>query len=70
MDLQALKEFSTIAAEGSFAAAARKLGVPKSTVSKHVQDLEAKLGTQLIERTTRRLRLTTEGELLLARADK
>lgn len=70
MDLNALREFSAIAAEGSFAAAARRLDTPKSTVSKRIQDLEAALGVQLIERTTRRLKLTAEGALVLARAER
>ncbi|OSP56613.1 LysR family transcriptional regulator [Pseudoruegeria sp. SK021] len=70
MDLNALKEFAAIATEGSFAAAARKLGTPKSTVSKRIQDLEAALGVQLIERTTRKLRLTAEGAMVLARAER
>ena len=70
MDLNALKEFSAIAAEGSFAAAARRLGTPKSTVSKRIQDLEAALGVRLIERTTRKLSLTAEGALVLARAER
>ncbi|TDL86947.1 LysR family transcriptional regulator [Meridianimarinicoccus aquatilis] len=70
MDLNTLKEFSAIATEGSFAAAARKLGMPKSTMSKRIQDLEAALGVRLIERTTRRLNLTAEGALVLARAER
>lgn len=70
MDLNALREFCAIATEGSFAAAARKLGTPKSTVSKRIQDLETALGVRLIERTTRRLHLTAEGALVLARADR
>ena len=70
MDLNALREFSAIAAEGSFAAAARKLGTPKSTVSKRIQDLESALGVRLIERTTRKVSLTAEGALVLARAER
>lgn len=70
MDLNALREFSAIAAEGSFAKAARRLGTPKSTVSKRIQDLEAALGVRLIERTTRKLSLTAEGALVLARAER
>jgi DNA-binding transcriptional LysR family regulator len=70
MDLNTLREFSAIAAEGSFAAAARKLGIPKSTISKRIQDLEAALGVRLIERTTRKLSLTAEGALVLARAER
>lgn len=70
MDLNALREFSAVIEQGSFAAAARKLNTPKSTVSKRIQDLEKALGVTLIERTTRRLRLTAEGALVLARAER
>lgn len=70
MDLNALREFSAVISEGSFAAAARRLNTPKSTVSKRIQDLEAALGTRLIERTTRRLRLTPEGAVVLGRAER
>lgn len=70
MDLNTLREFSAIAAEGSFAAAARRLGMPKSTMSKRIQDLETALGVKLMDRTTRRLRLTAEGALVLARAER
>ncbi|MEM8553833.1 MAG: LysR family transcriptional regulator [Pseudomonadota bacterium] len=70
MDLNALREFRAVIEEGSFAAAARRLNTPKSTVSKRIQDLERALGVVLIERTTRRLRLTAEGALVLARAER
>jgi DNA-binding transcriptional LysR family regulator len=49
---------------GSFSGAARVLRRPKSSVSASVARLEARLGTRLIERTTRRLRLTEAGESL------
>lgn len=70
MDLNALREFAAVIQQGSFAGAARKLDTPKSTVSKRIQDLERSLGVKLIERTTRRLRLTPEGALVLARAER
>lgn len=70
MDLNALREFSAVIEQGSFAGAARKLNTPKSTVSKRIQDLERDLGVRLIERTTRRLRLTPEGAVVLARAER
>lgn len=68
LDLNALRDFVAVTREGSFTAAARTLGVPKSTVSKRVQDLEATLSTRLLERTTRSLRLTPEGAAFHARA--
>jgi len=70
MDLNALREFAAVIEQGSFAAAARALGVPKSTVSKRIQDLERDLGVLLIERTTRRLHLTPDGAMVLARAER
>jgi len=46
---------------GSFRAAAERLGMPKTTVSRKVSELEAQLGVQLLQRTTRRLSLTDAG---------
>ena len=46
---------------GSLSAASRKLGMPLPTVSRKVSDLEAHLGTQLVVRTSRKLRLTDAG---------
>lgn len=55
-------EFLTVAVEtGSFAAAARRLGVTPSAVSRRVATLESELGVQLLARTTRSLRLTEDG---------
>lgn len=70
LDLTALRGFRTVLREGSFSAAALALRVPKSTLSKRVADLEADLGVRLIERSTRTLRPTQEGEVLAARADR
>jgi DNA-binding transcriptional LysR family regulator len=70
LDLTALRGFRSVLREGSFSAAALALRVPKSTLSKRVADLEAHLGVRLIERSTRTLRATQEGEVLAARADR
>ena len=70
IDLTALRGFRSVLREGSFSAAALALRVPKSTLSKRVADLEAHLGVRLIERSTRTLRPTQEGEVLAARADR
>jgi DNA-binding transcriptional LysR family regulator len=70
LDLSALRGFRSVLREGSFSAAALALRVPKSTLSKRVADLEAHLGVRLIERSTRTLRPTQEGEVLAARADR
>jgi len=53
--------FAHVAETQSFSRAAEKLGITKSAVSKHVAQLEADLGVQLILRTTRRLSLTDAG---------
>lgn len=70
LDLSALRGFRTVLREGSFSGAALALRIPKSTLSKRVADLEADLGVRLIERSTRTLRPTQEGEVLAARADR
>ncbi len=70
IDLGALRAFRAVVREGSFSRAALALRVPKSTLSKRVADLEAGLGAHLIERTTRHVRVTQEGEILAARADR
>ena len=56
--------FCHVIDQGSFSGAARALGKPKSSVSAAVARLEARLNARLIERTTRRLRLTEAGESL------
>lgn len=61
VDLNQLHVFATVVREQSFTSAARVLGMPKSTVSKRVADLEARLGVRLLQRSTRRLRLTEAG---------
>jgi len=53
--------FAAVVREGSFTAAARQLGVTKQTVSERIGKLEEKLGVRLLERTTRRLRVTDSG---------
>jgi DNA-binding transcriptional LysR family regulator len=56
--------FMLVAREGSFTKAATKLGVAQSGISRTVRDLEARLGVQLLMRTTRKLSLTQAGEQL------
>lgn len=60
--------FSTLAAAGSLSAAAREMGVTTPAVSKRLALMEARLGVTLLNRTTRRMGLTPEGELYLAHA--
>lgn len=60
--------FVQVVDSGSFTAASERLGVAKSAVSKRVARLEARLGVRLLNRTTRRLSLTEEGERLHRRS--
>ncbi|WOI46206.1 LysR family transcriptional regulator [Acidovorax sp. BLS4] len=59
--------FARVAAAGSFSAAARELGLTPSAVSRQVARLEGVLRVRLLERTTRRLRLTEAGHAAFAR---
>ncbi len=60
-DLNDTLIFVKVVEQGSFTAAARLLGQPKTTVSRKVQELEERLGARLLHRTTRRLGLTEAG---------
>lgn len=62
-----LQAFAEAAKQGSFARAARELGLSPSAVTKSVQRLEQQLGVRLFQRTTRRVALTQEGEALYVR---
>lgn len=57
--------FQNVARLGSFQAAATKYGLPRSSVSKKIQQLEKKIGQRLIQRSTRKLSLTDAGRALL-----
>lgn len=63
-----LRFFVTVADSPSLAAAARELDVSRSAVTQRLRQLEARLGCLLLERSTRHLRLTEEGRLLLDRS--
>jgi DNA-binding transcriptional LysR family regulator len=62
--------FSRVVQEGSFSAAAKKLGLSKASVSREVAALESRLGAQLLRRTTRRMSLTDIGEVFLTRCQR
>ncbi len=61
-DLNDYLLFAEIVVHGGFAAAGRALRMPKSTLSRRVAALEARLGVRLIERSTRRFRVTEVGQ--------
>ncbi|CAB3792143.1 HTH-type transcriptional regulator DmlR [Paraburkholderia ultramafica] len=63
-----LSFFSTLAASGSLSAAARELGLTAAAVSKHLAQMESRAAVPLVNRTTRRMMLTPEGELYLEHA--
>jgi DNA-binding transcriptional LysR family regulator len=63
-----LSFFYLLANKGSLAATARELGVTPPAVSKRLTALEARLGTRLVNRTTRSMSLTSEGELYFSHA--
>jgi LysR family transcriptional regulator, transcriptional activator for dmlA len=60
--------FSTLAASASLSAAARELGLTAAAVSKRLTQMEERAGVTLVNRTTRRMMLTPEGEVYLAHA--
>lgn len=62
-----MRTFVAVVDAGSFIGAANTLGVSKTAVSRHIGELEARLGARLLHRTTRRLSLTEEGEVFQAR---
>src|SRR5260370_3756329 len=68
MDLNELLVFTRVVQAGSFTAAARRLKMPKSSVSRKVSDLEERIGARLLHRTTRKLGLTDAGRLYFERA--
>lgn len=65
-----LNLFALVARNRNLAAAARELGVTPPAVSKRLAQLERRLGVRLMNRTTRRLSLTPEGELYLANGSR
>ncbi|TWO67021.1 LysR family transcriptional regulator [Caenimonas sedimenti] len=65
---QEMRVFAAVVDSGSFVRAADELSMSKAAVSRYVSELEARLGARLLHRTTRKLSLTGEGELFLARS--
>jgi DNA-binding transcriptional LysR family regulator len=67
MNFDELRIFSRVADLASFSRAAEQLGLARGYVSTSVRQLEARLGTRLLQRTTRTVRLTQDGERFLER---
>lgn len=67
MDLDETLAFVAVVDAGSFTAAARRLQIPKSTLSRQVSRLEGRLGARLLHRTTRRLSTTETGRAYFER---
>jgi DNA-binding transcriptional LysR family regulator len=62
-----MKTFAAVVDSGSFVQAADALNISKPAVSRHVSELEQRLGVRLLQRTTRKLSLTEEGRTFYAR---
>ena len=64
---QEMRVFTAVVDAASFVGAGEALGMSKAAVSRYVSELEQRLGARLMHRTTRKLSLTSEGEMFLAR---
>lgn len=67
LSLQKLRNFVAVAEERNFLRAAQKLGITQPTLSAQIRELEADLDVQLLNRTTRHVQLTIEGDRFLQR---
>ena len=70
MDLNEIVVFARVVETKSFTAAAQQLGLPKSTVSRKISQLEERLGVRLLQRTTRKLNLTEVGQAYYERCQR
>ncbi len=68
--LDTMQTFVRVVEAGSFVAAAERLGISTAMASRHVQTLEARLGTRLLNRTTRKLSLTDAGAAYFERCQQ
>ncbi|MBU1361951.1 MAG: LysR family transcriptional regulator, partial [Gammaproteobacteria bacterium] len=66
--IQAMRIFVRVVEAGTFTRAADSLGLPKGTVTKQIQGLEARLRVKLLNRTTRRVTVTPDGAAYYERA--
>jgi DNA-binding transcriptional LysR family regulator len=67
MSTAEIQAFVHVVRAGGFTAAGRRMRIPKSTLSKQVARLEGRLGVRLLQRTTRRVAMTAEGEAFFTR---
>ena len=65
-----IDEFIEVVETGSFTAAAEKMGVSKSFISKQMKSLEGRFGARLLQRTTRQMTLTSVGEVFFGQCKK
>ncbi|WPC43233.1 LysR family transcriptional regulator [Clostridium sp. JS66] len=70
MDIRQLKYFIAIAEEGQITSAARKLNMAQPPLSYHLKLLEDELGVKLVERGSRKIKLTDAGKMLYAKANQ
>ncbi|MGI9423371.1 MAG: LysR family transcriptional regulator [Hyphomicrobiaceae bacterium] len=70
MDVHEMRVFAKVASHQNISAAAAELNMTPGNVSKRVQALEASLGVRLFDRSTRLIRITEEGRILLAYAER
>src|SRR2546429_1304575 len=68
MDLRQLQHFVVLADESHFTRAARRVNIVQSALSSSIRSLEAELGTDLFERSTRRVKMTAAGRALYEKA--
>lgn len=68
-DLNDMRLFAAVVEHGGFTAAARSLGLPKSTLSRRIAALETSLGVRLLQRSTRALALTDVGRRVLSHCE-
>jgi DNA-binding transcriptional LysR family regulator len=67
---QVVESFVRVAHVGSFTKAAMQLGLSRAMMSRRILDLEARLGVRLLNRSTRKVTLTEEGSVYLARCER
>ncbi len=67
--LETIRSFTRVVQNGSFSAVAKELNTSQSTISKRIAALEARLGSQLLARTSRKLTLTQAGSAFYERCE-